>query len=220
MAQQTTALLYILVSPGSRAPEFVSTWFKRPSIRSIPGIKTATEYGAIDEQKPEFLAVYELSNPSLAKLSFLETAAASSGFEMELRIYTIFSAKTSPHYDTNAPPDRIFRTLGLQPGPTLPEDAYNLWYEQEHVPLLSTVPGWLKSTRWTLKESMRFEADGTRSDKPTSRYLAIHEYESMESFSKPEFKAAISTPWRDKIIPGIDREVDERRNFRPRTVLF
>lgn len=67
---------------------------------------------------------------------------------------------------------------------------------------------------------MRFEADGTRSDKPTSRYLAIHEYESMESFSKPEFKAAISTPWRDKIIPGIDREVDERRNFRPRTVLF
>lgn len=215
---QTTALLYILVSPGSRTAEDVSTWLNSPSIRSIPGLKTATEYSAIDSQKPEFLAVYELTNPSAVQLSSLEDTAASSGFEVELRLYTLFSSKTSPHY--NAPAHRIFRTLGLQPSPTLPEDAYNAWYEQEHVPLLSVVPGWLKSARWTLKESMRFAADGTRRDKPTSLYLAIHEYESMESFSKPEFKTAISTPWRDKILPGIDREVDERRNFTPRRAII
>lgn len=219
MAQQTTALLYILVSPGSRAGEDVSTWLNSPSMHNIPGIKSATEYGAIDSQKPELLAVYELSNPTAIQLSSLETTVTASGFEVELRLYNIFSAKTSPNY-ANAPPNRIFRTLGLQPGPTLSEDAYNVWYEQEHVPLLSAVPGWLKSTRWTLKEGMRFEAGGTRSDKPTSRYLAIHEYESMESFSKPEFKTATRTPWRAKILPGIDREVDERRNFTPRRTII
>ncbi|OJJ08857.1 hypothetical protein ASPVEDRAFT_90064 [Aspergillus versicolor CBS 583.65] len=215
---QTTALLYILVSPGSKTAGDVSTWLNSPLIRNLPGLKAATEYNAIDEQKPEFLAVYELTHPSAVQLSSLESTAASSGFEVELRIYKIFSAKTSPHY--NAPPGRIFRTLGLQPGPAMSEDAYNAWYEQEHVPLLSVVPGWLKSARWTLKESMQFAADGTRRYKPTSRYLAIHEYESMESFSKPEFKTAISTPWRDKILPGMDREVDERRNFTPRRAII
>ncbi|CAL5867827.1 uncharacterized protein PFLUO_LOCUS2048 [Penicillium psychrofluorescens] len=213
-------LLYILASPGKLvSPQELYAWFEGEWTRNIPNVLNAIRYEAVDNQKPEFLAVYELANPAIVRLSQLEAEAASSFETVDMRIYDLFSEKTSPKY-ASASNNRIFRTLALQPGPDLSEKDYNDWYEQEHVPLLSVVPGWLKSTRWTLREAKAIVYGEEQKDKRLSQYFAVHEWESIESLSLPEFKHATSTPWRDQILPKIDRTVDERRNFKPQKQTF
>lgn len=44
-------------------------------------------------------------------------------------------------------------------------------------------------------------------------FLAIHKWESMAWFATEEFKQATNTPWRDRIIPRIDKSLEERGNF-------
>lgn len=212
-------ILYILVSLGQEAStEQVNTWFTTTTKSNIAGLLAATIYSALDDQKPEHLAVYELSDPSDINLAQILKNARTTHFDsVELRIYSLYSEKTSPnhaHADVAGDNgDRVCRTLALHPGPNLPVQDYNNWYEQEHIPLLSAVPGWLKSTRWVLKEATSFSHAKEQEEKKLSDFLAIHEWESMASFKTEEFKQATNTPWRDRIIPKIDTSLEERRNF-------
>ena len=228
---QAKGLLYVLVSPGETvsAEEF-SAWYDNehvPTRRNVPGILSASRYVAIDDQKPEWLTVYELEDVSkLESPAYLKLRDTASEYEKKLvsnfetvdeRVYELFSEKTSPIHASAT--NQIYRTLGLQPGPDLSEEDYNKWYEEEHVPLLSIVPGWLKSTRWKLKDAT-VTSHGNVKEKNISRYLAVHEWESLEAFSTPEFKHATSTWWRDQILPKLDKTAEERRNFKPHKRLF
>lgn len=214
----TKGILYILVSPSHEASaEQVHAWFTTTKTL-IPGLLAATTYSALDEQKPEHLGVYELQDSSDTNLAQILQDAESRKFEsVELRVYILFSEKTSPkHAHADVAGDngeRVFRTLALQPGPELPVQDYNDWYEQEHIPLLSIVPGWLRSTRWVLKDATSSNHSSEQEKKKLSDFLAIHEWESMASFKTEEFKQATNTPWRDRIIPKIDKTLEERRNF-------
>lgn len=211
-------ILYILVSPAPAvSTDQVHTWFTTTK-STIPGLLAATTYSALDGQKPEHLAVYELSDSSNTNLTqILKNAETIHFASVELRVYILYSEKTSPkhaHADVaGANGERVFRTLALQPGPDLQVQDYNDWYEQEHIPLLSVVPGWLKSTRWVLKEAISSSHAKGQEKKKVSDFLAIHEWESMASFKTEEFKQATNTPWRDQIIPKIDKTLEERRNF-------
>lgn len=219
-------ILYILVSPGQAAStEQVHAWFT--TIKSdIAGLLTATTYSALDEQKPEFLAIYEVEDTlNINHSGIIQDANTKNLDSVELRLYNLFSEKTSPKHAQASDVagddgEKIFRTLALQPGPGLSVQDYNDWYEQEHIPLLSIVPGWLKSTRWVLKEVSSLSSQHNEGQKKVSNFLAIHEWESMASFKTEEFKQATNTPWRDRIIGGIDKSLEERRNFgRERRVL-
>lgn len=224
-------LVFVQISPADKVPlEEFHSWYDEehaPARRTVPGMLSASRYVAIDNQKPEWLAVYELEDVSVLRSpAYEELAATASEREkglmskletMDRRVYELFSEKVSPAHASAS--NQIFRFLGLQPGPQLSEEDYNRWYEEEHVPLLSVVPGWLKSTRWKLKDAT-VKIDGRVAEKKISRYLAIHEWESLDAFATPEFKHAVSTPWRDEIMPEIDKVVDERRNFKPHKRIF
>ena len=108
--------------------------------------------------------------------------------------------------------------LALRPkkGSDLSVEDYNDWYERDHVPLLSLSPGWLRSSRWVLRDESLVEGgkvEGKRGD--MCPFLAAHEYESMDSFQSKEFKAAISSPWREKVVDMLENIESERRNFKP-----
>lgn len=225
---QTQGLLYVLVTPSeSLSAEDLHAWFK--GLTGIDDVLNATTYTAADGQNPKWLSVYELANVDaasawLSQFQPSSTGAAASFDTLEMRIYELFSAKTSPGYAAALGTERIFRTIGLQPGPELSEKEFNEWYEDEHVPLLSAVPGWLKSTRWILKKKSgwtRQDEEGTvqirkeEGEEDLARYFSIHEWESVGSFSLPEFKLATNTPWRDRVIPKLDKALEERRNYIP-----
>ena len=78
---------------------------------------------------------------------------------------------------------------------SVPESAeadMEAWYVEEHIPMLLAVPGWRRSRRYVL----------TSGDGP--KYLSLHEIDSHASFDLPEYKAAISTPWRNRIVELYD----------------
>ncbi|OKL55484.1 hypothetical protein UA08_09220 [Talaromyces atroroseus] len=218
MASDTKGLLYVLVSPGELlSMEELHTWFHGQCTHNQPGLTllNANIYEAADTQKPEWLAVYELESVHQAERWLYQLQPLSRFETVEARIYRLFSEKISPFYDATSAPNRVFRTVALQPGPELSEKNYNEWYEDEHIPLLSAVPGWLKSTRWELRKVLSFNQGTIQDGKRLSQHLAIHEWQSDQSFSTPEFKHATSTPWRNHIMPRLDKELGERRNFKP-----
>jgi pimeloyl-ACP methyl ester carboxylesterase len=71
------------------------------------------------------------------------------------------------------------------------EKDFNEWYEEEHTPLLSKVPGWRRTRRY----KTCYLLDG----KEETEFLALHEYEAQNGLGGPEFKAATSTQWREKV---------------------
>jgi hypothetical protein len=64
------------------------------------------------------------------------------------------------------------------------------WYEEEHVPLLMKVPGWLRVRRYLVRPGF---------DGPSWSHLALHELASPEVLDAPEREAARNTPRRDEL---------------------
>ncbi|KAF2094485.1 putative alpha/beta hydrolase [Rhizodiscina lignyota] len=64
------------------------------------------------------------------------------------------------------------------------------WYTEEHVPMLSKVPGWLRSRRFV---------SSSIEPKDDIEYMALHEYEPENGLGGPEHKAASATDMTKKI---------------------
>ncbi|CAI6300928.1 unnamed protein product [Periconia digitata] len=70
------------------------------------------------------------------------------------------------------------------------------WYQEEHVPLLSKVPGWRRTRRFVT--SHLDIAEGRE-----KVYLALHEYAPSNGLNGPEFKTATTTPWTEKMYSSV-----------------
>ncbi|KAI0696751.1 hypothetical protein C8T65DRAFT_30612 [Cerioporus squamosus] len=126
------------------------------------------------------------------------------------------------------------------------EAEFNRWFDEEHIPLLARVPGWVRSRRFVLKEVLggfgagvgrdgdeRGDSDGAservrkhvlvggcsgrgrevKEERPP-KYLALHEWTSIDVFQSREFRHATSTPWRKQVLKE-DRVIEYRiRVFR------
>lgn len=64
------------------------------------------------------------------------------------------------------------------------------WYEEEHVPLLMKVPGWLRVRRFLVRPGFAG---------PAWSHLALHEIASPAVLDAPEREAARTTPRRDAL---------------------
>ncbi|MGI9409857.1 MAG: hypothetical protein ACR2OV_07275, partial [Hyphomicrobiaceae bacterium] len=71
------------------------------------------------------------------------------------------------------------------------EDDFNAWYDEEHLPALAAVPGTLAARRYR----------STEAGGGTHRYLAVYHLESPDITSGDAWKAAVETPWTDRIRP-------------------
>jgi hypothetical protein len=87
-----------------------------------------------------------------------------------------------------APQSAAPKALFLAIGDTPPEHEaeFNKWYNEEHLPMLARVPGVLSARRF-------FDPKG----KP--RYIAMYELSDPDARSRPEWQAAITTPWTRRI---------------------
>jgi hypothetical protein len=72
------------------------------------------------------------------------------------------------------------------------EADFNAWYDEEHIPRLSKVPGCLSARRWKLLSAT---SEGKH------RYLAFYHLASPEVCSSGAWKEAAETPWTLRIRP-------------------
>jgi hypothetical protein len=222
-------MLFVLsTAKGSEVNEDkFNTWYDTdhaPLRRSCQGILNARRYQATDSKLPDWLAAYELESVDvLESEAYKSQWAGMPDWEknmlrglttLDRRVYRFLSRKTADDYASRAKQGHIFQYVGLEPSAQLGTEELDRWYDEEHIPLLSTVPGWLRSTRWELAD-----AKGAAGSRPNSnegklpQFMAIHEWESSERFAHPEFKRAISTEWRNSVMERQNKDKEERRSW-------
>jgi len=163
-----------------------------PELLKVPGYRTARRYAAVDGE-PKYLAIYEID----------AVAAAKSEAHREA-IETPWTFKLRPHYRSeNAFYEQTFPSEGFLRGPawgqpegglmvmrldvTPESDAdFNAWYDQEHLPALSSVPGVIACRRFTAIEG-------------GPKYLAIYHLTSPAVQTSAEWKQAIDTAWSARV---------------------
>ena len=74
--------------------------------------------------------------------------------------------------------------------------------------MLLQVPGWRRIRRYRLVRGL---------DGPGPGFLSLHELAGPEVLEEPGYRAAISTPWRDRVVASALRR--ERREFGLRNVI-
>jgi pimeloyl-ACP methyl ester carboxylesterase len=90
--------------------------------------------------------------------------------------------------------------LHLHPGDDK-RAALDKWYREEHIDMLSKVPGWLRTRRFVTSSIDR--------NSPLE-YLALHEYAPHNGLDGPEFKAATTTQWSNEVMASIVKEKRRR----------
>ncbi|KAF5357344.1 hypothetical protein D9758_005969 [Tetrapyrgos nigripes] len=131
--------------------------------------------------------------------------SAKSGLGLDCRLYSTHSQ--NPVALTNSMPMTHTLVFNAMTPSTASEQSFNDWYAEEHIPLLSRVPGWLASRRFKLiSATMKAPA-----------YLALHAFTSVSAFEQREYEAATNTPWRTEVIGQvIEKErivLERRRNY-------
>ncbi|KAG7285622.1 hypothetical protein NEMBOFW57_010251 [Staphylotrichum longicolle] len=214
MAANGPGMLYVTMQPreGLSLDQF-HEWYNNehgPTRLRLPQIFTnGLRYRATDGQQPHFLAVYDVTS-----MAHLETAtytdlranrspreAATIGeVAVDRKFFDLVATQQSPLFApieqlTDAEAEGLVLVsveVSLKAGVEEAEEAVTKWYKEEHIPMLSKIPGWLRSRVFRTPSVI----EGAASE---VKIVTLHEYAKENGLEGPEHKAAMSTPWRDDV---------------------
>lgn len=232
-SKSTPGILYVTMQPKDGLPEAqFHDWYQNehgPNRLRLPFCNNGFRYRATDlengvgsKEKPEWMAIYDFDELEwLTREPYMKLRSAPVQSQRERdTMKQIFVDRRS--YDlVKEWKGNDFRDLqrvenegeknvmvavsfSLQDGPGKTEELEK-WYNEEHVPLLQKVPGWRRTRRF-VTSYLDLES-GHRSE---TEYLALHEYAPQNGLGGPEFNAAISTGWCDKIYKDVVKERKRR----------
>jgi len=209
-------LFYVYTEPGTVDEEEFHDWYDNehgPARLTVPGFRGVLRYRALDEQKPTWLALYELDGPEVidspgyqalaGQASERDKAVMAALGTLERRVFEQISEDGSP---VGRPAPVILAVSMSVPAES--EADLAAWYTEEHIPMLLEVPGWRRIRRYRLVRGL---------DGPGPDFLSLHELAGPEVLEEPGYRAAISTPWRDRVVASALRR--ERREFGLRNVI-
>ncbi|KAI0401537.1 Alpha/Beta hydrolase protein [Xylaria palmicola] len=199
-------ILYVTMQPGPELPlEQFDEWYNNehgPTRLKLPQIfANGLRYRAADDQEPAFLAAYDVTSMShLETETYTSLRANRSPREAETigqvdvkrYFWDRVLSKESPLFvPIEQLTDDEAEGLTLVAVQLTPKDAegsaeaIQKWYGEEHMGMLSQVPGWLRSRL--------FRVSSLEKGEPT-RFLALHDYAKTNGLGGAEYQAAISTP--------------------------
>jgi hypothetical protein len=205
----TDALLLALSKPPIGNEQRFNQWYDAehaPARLTVPGIRTARRYRDVEPERG-YLAYYDVDSmavfddPAYRKLpqqaSAEEREMMASAQLLDRRVYERLATPAAARADDLGVCGEYLLCVWWTP----PEDAvadFHAWYSEEHLPMLMEVPGWLRARRFRL-------IDGGG-----QAFLAMHDLASDQVFDQPAHDAAVSTPWRDRVVQarlGYDRRL-------------
>ncbi len=190
-------LLLTMTEPASRDEEEFNAWYDTehlPERLAIPGFISARRW--VDpEAKPgegKYLATYELDRPGVLDTpEYLKHVG--DGFTPwskrvlgRCAVFRRWACAQILPGDALPPSQSSALFFACGDVPAEHEEELNRWYDEEHIPLLARVPGVLGARRF-------------RASAGTPRYVALYDLADPESPSRPEWQAALATPWAQRI---------------------
>jgi hypothetical protein len=189
-------LLLTLTEPRPEMEAEFNAWYDSEHIAerlSIPGFLSARRWVAdVQPGEGKYLATYELVTPGVlqtaAYLERLQNPTPWSKRSLENTVIfrrwaceQINPGDAQPHMMSHA----LFVAIG--DAPPEHEDEFNRWYDEEHLPLLSQVPGVLRARRFV----------DLQARKP--RYIALYELDNESVTRHPRWQSALRTDWAMRI---------------------
>ncbi|GLB45171.1 hypothetical protein LshimejAT787_2000760 [Lyophyllum shimeji] len=212
---EDSGLLFVYgeCGPNVTEDEF-NNWYDNehaPLRLTVPGISSAARYKTTDGKAPSWLALYDAMNPGVlqgepykalsAQASGREKSIVSRLATLNRRIYDRFTTVKSPNFSAASLPAKFVLVVGIEPAPEKEEEV-NRWYDEEHLDLMSKVPGFIRARRYKLVSHL--ELAGQANASPTQvlpfPYLTLYDWETDPYTADIAFQAAISTPWSAKVL--------------------
>ena len=146
-------------------------------------------YSIVDSSKPESGKYWTLETSPQQSQSQQRDPPTSENVEIEQRIYELVSGWPADVIDgaSDTSVGDVLITLNIVLKPERHGKEVESWYSEEHVPMVSQVPGWLRTRLFRMPS--RGEQDGKAVE-----YFTLHEYARENGLEGPEFKAALQTP--------------------------
>jgi len=184
-----------------------------PPRLALSGASSVTRYKATDGKRPSWLATYDTANLGvfesdeykvlMANTSESEKSTMSRLVTLNRRMYTRLTTVRNPDRDASALPAKFTLVVGVNPTPDKEEEV-NRWYEEEHLKLMSKVPGFIRARRYKLVSSVELggKAD-VNAPIAVFPYITLYDWENDGYAAEPAHKEATSTPWSAKVRAGL-----------------
>ena len=198
-------LLLTMTEPPAEMEEEFNAWYDTehlPERLAIPGFRSARRW--VNPQAGpgtgKYLATYELDSPQVFETPEYLAHVGDNFTPWSKRCLSrcvLFRRWACAQFlPGDAAPDPAAQALFLACGdvPAEHEAEFNKWYDTEHVPLLSAVPGVLRARRF-------LDARG----KP--RYIALYELAAADVVASAPWNAALATP-RAKRIDALTQDCE------------
>ncbi|KXN85717.1 hypothetical protein AN958_10900 [Leucoagaricus sp. SymC.cos] len=228
MSNKPGGLLFVFgqCEPAVSIQDF-NDWYDgehAPARLTVPGITSAVRYKSTDEQKPDWLAIYDLASPETLKSdAYLALRDKASDNEkaivprlpvLQRRAYSLINEVVKPDLPPDTLPGKHLLVV-LWSVPKELDAELHEWYDKEHTSDIAKVPGWLRARRYKLVDGTDIAGKGPSME--GFDYLVLHEWDRDGYLKAPEFIEACKTPWSVKVIGGanacIFREFILYKNF-------
>ncbi|KAI1340006.1 Alpha/Beta hydrolase protein [Xylariaceae sp. FL0016] len=204
-------MLYVTMQPKSGLPDAqFHEWYNNehgPTRLRLPQIFTnGLRYRATDGQEPTFLAAYDVTSmshlttntyTSLRENRSPREADTIGQVDVKRYFWDLVATRQSPLFvpieqlTDDEGEGLVLVAVNLKPkDPENAETEIQKWYEEEHMELLSKIPGWLRTRL--------FKTSRVESGVPTS-FMALHEYAKTNGLGGAEHKASMATPRREEV---------------------
>jgi hypothetical protein len=193
-------LLTVYASIPADLEDDFNHWYNQqhiPEQLALDGFQSAVRYESL-QGEPKYMALYELADASVlespAYIKLRDKAATDawdqrimSQLQVEARvIYEQIFSCNEPSGE-HAP---FLLSVRLDIAPEV-EDEFNQWYNLEHLPKLSVVPGVVCARRYR-----RLSGGGTK-------YLALYEMTNDRVMDTEAWSEAVNTDWTLKLMPHL-----------------
>ncbi|KAE8357275.1 Alpha/Beta hydrolase protein [Aspergillus caelatus] len=207
----TPGLLYVTMQPRDSLPAAqFHDWYNTehgPLRLRLPFVTNGFRYRAVDGIEPEWVAPYDITDMvELTRETYLalrgdgvktpREKATMAQINVDRRLYDLLHDHKDADYtpvedipDTEAAGSVLVSALVTVPADK-EEDLKN-WYREEHFPMLARVPGWRRSRLFTTSSI---------DPKAPREFLCLYEYSAVNGLGGPEHKAAMDTPWRNRLM--------------------
>ncbi|TFK76667.1 hypothetical protein BDN72DRAFT_884382 [Pluteus cervinus] len=203
-------LLFVYGETGSEVTETeFNHWYDdehAPARITVPGFHSALRYKLHGDGKlPKWLAIYDIDSPDtlktqayqdLSKNSTAEEKSIISRLEhLHRRRYERLSSWTKSGKG-GLEKEIVGKYVLVVTLETTDPDALNKAYEEEHMELLSRVPGWLRARRYQLVDGIHLAGRTPEEvkNKPTAKFLALYDFDNPDIVQTKELQTAITTP--------------------------
>ncbi len=180
---------------AAEADEF-HDWYDLEHLRErllVPGFLNAERWIGLDRGTIS-LATYDLTAIEVLESSAYLAVAGENASPWTKRIGRLCplliryeGEQTNPGENTAPPEAEGLLLVAMNIDPEY-EIEFNEWYDREHIPALSAVPGALAARRY-------------RGRGATQRYVALYHFLSPETPSSRAWKEAAGTSWTDRLRP-------------------